>query len=195
MKKFISVLLLAVCFCMATPAVAQMGFGVRGGLNLAKASLNSSAFGVDNRTGFFIGPMAEFTVPLIGVGMDAAVLFSQRNVEVQDHTIKQNGFEIPINLKYTIGFSRLLAVYLAAGPDFIFDLSKDKSFDKYEYELKNSYVAINLGAGIKLFHHVQFGVNYNIPCASSGKIIETGRGREEYKYKSKVWQVSMTYMF
>ncbi|MCD8261028.1 MAG: porin family protein, partial [Bacteroides sp.] len=176
------------------PALAQMGFGVRGGLNLAKASFSRSDFNVDNRTGFFIGPMAEFTVPLIGVGMDAALLFSQRNVEVENDMIRQNGFEIPVNLKYTLGFSRLLAAYLATGPNFIFDLSKDRSKNVFDYELNRSYVAWNIGAGIKLLHHLQFGINYNIPFSSSGTITKKRDG-EEYNYKSKIWQVSMTYMF
>lgn len=41
---------------------------VKGGLNLSKASFSKDALKGDNQTGWFIGPMAEFTLPIIGVG-------------------------------------------------------------------------------------------------------------------------------
>ena len=53
-------------------AQAQIHFGVKGGLNLSKASFSNvkENFKKDNFTGFFIGPMAEFSIPLLGLGVD-----------------------------------------------------------------------------------------------------------------------------
>ncbi len=42
MKKIFSALLVAVCICMAMPAQAQINFGVKGGLNLSKASFSKA---------------------------------------------------------------------------------------------------------------------------------------------------------
>ncbi|MCY6294701.1 porin family protein [Bacteroides fragilis] len=123
MKKIISALMIAVCIGMAMPAQAQLiKFGVKGGVNLAKADFNKSDLKTDNFTGFFIGPMAEVTIPLVGLGVDGALLFSQRGVKVGDESIRQNGLDIPINLKYTIGLGSALGIYVAAGPDFYFNL-------------------------------------------------------------------------
>lgn len=58
--------------------------------------------------------MAEITIPIVGLGVDGALLFSQRG----KGDVKQIGAEVPINLKYTIGLGSLLGVYFAAGPDF-----------------------------------------------------------------------------
>ena len=66
MKKIISVFMVAVCLMMAAPVQAQLHFGVKGGLNLSKASFSKDALKGDNQTGWFIGPMAEFTLPIIG---------------------------------------------------------------------------------------------------------------------------------
>ena len=62
MKKIFGALMIAVCIGMAMPAQAQLHFGVKGGLNLSKASFSDvkTNFKKDNFTGFFIGPMAEF---------------------------------------------------------------------------------------------------------------------------------------
>ncbi len=67
MKKIFGALMIAVCIGMAMPAQAQIHFGVKGGLNLSKASFSNVGdnFKKDNFTGFFIGPMAEFNIPIV----------------------------------------------------------------------------------------------------------------------------------
>ncbi|WP_077152973.1 porin family protein [Bacteroides bouchesdurhonensis] len=198
MKKIFSALLVAVCICMAMPAQAQINFGVKGGLNLSKASFSKADFKKDNFTGFFIGPMAEFKIPVVGLGLDGALLFSQRGIEVEGTKIKQNGLDIPINLKYNIGLGSLLGVYLAAGPDFYFDFEKNKQvWDADDYRIrtdkKRTEVGINLGAGVKLVNHLQVGFNYNIPLGDSAKLIDSDA--ESASYKTKTWQVSIAYLF
>lgn len=86
MKKIISVLMVAVCLMMAAPAQAQLHFGVKGGLNISKLSFSKDAFKGDNKTGFFVGPMAEFTLPIIGIGADVAAFRGRwrENNEVKD---------------------------------------------------------------------------------------------------------------
>ena len=198
MKKIFSALLVAVCICMAMPAQAKINFGVKGGLNLSKASFSKADFKKDNFTGFFIGPMAEFKIPVVGLGLDGALLFSQRGIEVEGTKIKQNGLDIPINLKYNIGLGSLLGVYLAAGPDFYFDFEKNKQvWDADDYRIrtdkKRTEVGINLGAGVKLVNHLQVGFNYNIPLGDSAKLIDSDA--ESASYKTKTWQVSIAYLF
>lgn len=200
MKKILSVLVVAICIGMAIPAQAQVNFGVKGGLNLSKASFSNvrEDFKKDNFTGFFIGPMAEVQIPIVGLGLDGALLFSQRGVKAEDRTIKQNGLDIPINLKYTIGLGSMLGIYVAAGPDFYFDFEKNKQiWDSENFELrtdkKRTEVGINLGAGVKLVNHLQVGFNYNIPLGDTAKLIVDGA--EDASYKTKTWQVSVAYIF
>jgi hypothetical protein len=122
MKKIFSAFIIAVgCMFMAMPAQAQLiKWGVKGGVNLTKIDWDGGYKGnKDNSAGFFIGPMAEITIPIVGLGVDGALLFSQRG----KGDVKQIGAEVPINLKYTIGLGSLLGVYFAAGPDFFFDLA------------------------------------------------------------------------
>lgn len=195
MKKIFSALLIAVCIGMALPAQAQLHFGVKGGLNLSKASFSDvgANFKKDNFTGFFIGPMAEFNIPIVGLGVDAALLFAQRGIKVDDTTIKQNGLDIPVNLKYNIGLGSLIGIYFAAGPDFYFDFAKDKTFADTKVDKRKAEVGINVGAGVKLLKHLQVGANYNIPLGDTAKFKEDG---SEYgSYKTKTWQVSIAYLF
>ena len=185
MKKIFGALMIAVCIGMAMPAQAQIHFGVKGGLNLSKASFSNVGdnFKKDNFTGFFIGPMAEFTIPIVGLGVDGALLFSQRGKD----EVKQTGLEVPVNLKYTIGLGSLLGIYVAAGPDFFFDFKKKDYVDR-----KKAQVALNLGAGVKLLKHLQVGVTYQLPMGDSFTWKNAG---DAIGAKNKTWQVSAAYLF
>ena len=196
MKKIFGALMIAICIAMAMPAQAQIHFGVKGGLNLSKASFSnvSENFKKDNFTGFFIGPMAEFNIPIVGLGVDASLLFAQRGIKVSegndDITVKQNGIDIPVNLKYTIGLGSLAGIYLAAGPDFYFDFAGNKTIEGMRTDKKKAEVGINVGAGLKLLNHLQVGANYNIPLGNTADIEGTNAS-----YKTKTWQVSVAYIF
>jgi hypothetical protein len=188
MKKVISVMMVAVALMMAAPAQAQLiKFGVKGGVNMSELDFDGGYEGnKDNATGFFIGPMAEFTLPIVGLGIDGAVMFSQRGKS----ETKEQGFEVPVNLKYTIGLGSMAGVYLAAGPDFFFNL---KDFDVEGGKAKKSQVAVNIGAGLKLLSKLQLGVTYQIPMGDSFEWKDAvGAGGSA---KNKTWQVSAAYMF
>lgn len=112
MKKFFSVFMIAVCcMALAMPAQAQLiKFGVKGGVNLSKLKFEGMK---DNSTGFFFGPMAEITIPVIGLGVDGALLYSQKGDKMEGLDMKQSGLDIPVNLKYSIGLGSMLGIYVA----------------------------------------------------------------------------------
>ena len=215
MKKVFSILLVAVCcLALATPAQAQLlKWGVKGGVNMSKIDWKGGYEGnKDNSAGFFIGPMAEITIPVAGLGVDAAVMYSQRGKkhDVTDGSdglsldARQQGIEIPINLKYTIGLGSLLGIYVAAGPDFFFNF-KDMDLKGFGQSLngddlidsKKTQVGINVGAGVKLVKHLQVGFNYQIPLGdsfSAGKALEA-IGEDILGGKTKTWQISVAYIF
>ncbi|ADV43039.1 porin family protein [Bacteroides helcogenes] len=209
MKKIFSAFIIAVCcMFMAMPAQAQLiKWGVKGGVNLSKIDWKGGYDGnKDNSTGFFIGPMAEVTIPIVGLGVDAALMYSQRgnkydvqkgNTTVGSIDAKQQGIEIPINLKYTFGLGSMLGIYVAAGPDFFFnfkdvDLSMlGLSGSSDNVDSKKAQVGLNLGAGVKLLSHLQIGFNYQIPLGNSFELKNLG----DASAKTKTWQVSAAYIF
>lgn len=204
MRKFISTLFVAVAlmFVGVQSAQAQLSFGVKGGVNLQKADFDDVKANTKNFTGFFIGPMAEFTLPIVGLGVDGALLYSQTGMILEgdgdDETLKNHAIEIPINLKYSIGLGSLASVYAAAGPQFAFSLSQDKmKFDDFSTKpFKKSQLSLNLGLGVKLINHLQAGVTYNIPL---GDTAEFDFGAEEamdaITAKNKTWKIHVAYMF
>lgn len=198
MKKIISVVMVAVCLMMTVPAQAQLHFGVKGGLNISKLSFSKDILKGDNKTGFFIGPMAEFTIPIVGVGADIAALYSQSDLGTDGYqSMKLKTFAVPVNLKWSFGLGSMLGVYIAAGPQFDFNIGNKSWSD--ELSLKKSTTSFNVGAGLKLIRHLQLGVNYNFALSNTGKFeyyTEGGSDRyHSYNIKNNTWQVSLAYLF
>lgn len=193
MKKVLSTLALMACIMMALPAQAQLKFGLKGGLNISKVTFSASDINSDNRTGFFIGPMAEFTIPVIGVGIDAAALYTQSGAKMkyENESLDKNlkTIEIPVNLKYNFGLGSMAGVYVAAGPQFGFNVGSGHLGD---YDIKDCNTTFNVGAGVKLILHLQIGVNYNFSINKVAKYEEEGK---KYDMKKNTWQVSLAYLF
>ena len=209
MKKALIVCSLALLSFI--PASAQFSWGLRGGVNLVNNDITKvtkeSATSKDSYTGFFIGPMAEVQVPIIGIGVDVAALYSQKGIELPDTTMKNQSFSIPLSLKYSLGLGNFAAVYFAAGPQFDFKIGDLKTTFKdgdevKDFALEKSSWSINVGAGVKLINHIQAGVNYNIPVSKEGavKVIENPTpgavvDNEPVDFKSSTLQFSRTWTF
>lgn len=213
MNKLFTALMITVCLGMVVPAQAQIKLGVKGGLNLASASLSDAwkeKGNADNYTGFFIGPMVDVTIPIIGIGIDGALMYSQKGTKFsyedgsvsKSKTFEQQGIEVPINLKYSVGLGSLASLYFAAGPSFYFNMKSDDkltlSSGEAAIDYEKSEVALNLGVGVKLINHLQLGVNYNMGLTDSAKASVDGGAwgsLSSGSFKSKVWQVSVAYLF
>lgn len=104
MKKIVGLILLAVMVLIAVPAKSQIKFGIKGGLNISSVHFNKDLVGKDNVTGFNIGPMVEVMAPIMGVGFDAAILYSQKGIGVKsEKDIKNDYIDVPVNLKWKFG--------------------------------------------------------------------------------------------
>lgn len=200
MKKIFSAFMVMALLLITIPANAQFKFGVKGGLNISKLSVSKDILKSDNQTGFFIGPMAEFTIPIVGLGVDVAALYNQSGVATVsgsegevNSTLKT--VEIPINLKWTFGLGSTAGVYVAAGPQFGFNVGDRIIQDIYEFKKNNT--TFNVGVGVKLIRHLQIGVNYNFGLSRVASII----GNDEFKefagekIRNNTWQISLAYLF
>lgn len=201
MKKIISILALITCLFMATPAQAQFRFGIKGGLNTSTVTFSDEVFKGDNRTGFFFGPTAEYTLPMLGLGLDVSALYT-RSVTEYDR-LESNGtrdsketlksLEFPINVKWTVGLGSSFGIFVAGGPQFGFNVGSGRYADAFR--VKNCYKSFNLGGGIKLLRHIQLGINYNFGISKYAKAISQEYDGASGHMRKKMWQFSFGYMF
>lgn len=195
-KRLLSVILaLAVIF----PAMAQFKIGPRLGVAVNSLHFNKDTFKEDNRAGFTGGLQIEFTAPIIGIGMDASLMYVKRSGRGLNHEyVGSDYIDIPLNLKYKISFpgvEKLVKPFIFTGPDFAF-LANKKTVSNIIKRRKFD-VGWNFGFGLELISHLQIGASYGIGLTKA--LEETGFKDENNKAgidgKNRYWTVTAAWLF
>lgn len=203
MKKTIFCVALVAALFLAIPANAQFKIGPKVGVNISTLSLGgdlSKNFKSSNVSSFTGGVMAEFMVPVIGIGLDASVMYTRKGSDlknlVENSTEKQHTdyVEIPINLKYKFSLpvvGSFMSPFVYAGPSFAFRVG-DNLADQYKN--KSFETAINLGLGLEFFSHLQIAAQYGWGL---GKTMELDDNliNATLNGKSRAWTVTAAYLF
>lgn len=212
MKKYVSLIMLAVAMMFAQQADAQLQFGVKGGLNVSSISFNQDLFDSSNRSGWFLGPTMKLSTPILGLGLDASALYEQKSSQVEntkvqggETTINQKSVIIPVNVRWGFGLGSMASMFVFAGPQFGFNVGKDEftwtSREDYQntFQLKKSNLSVNVGAGVSLLKHLQVTANYSIATGKTGEAKVSKVIDDTYDTittgKANAWQVSLSYFF
>lgn len=208
-KNILSLAVIVAALAFAMPSQAQIKFGIKGGLNVDNINLKDSYGGTlkaKNRTGFFAGVTADVTIPLAGLGADIAVLYDNKVVGIRNNDFSTEAektlhyIDLPINAKYTVGFSSLVSAYIATGPQFSWNIG-DRHWTPQnvtqDWEIKKSEFSWNVGCGVTALSHVRVGYNYNIAIGKTAEfdLLTTGVKGAKGKLKNNTHQISLTYLF
>jgi hypothetical protein len=204
MKTLKKIVILAIMIAVSTvSANAQFRFGLKAGVNLNKLDFSnvSSNFGSDNGCGFTGGVMTEFQVPIVGLCLDASLMYThmsaETTVETDNSTIEtenKNFLEIPINLKYKFNLpvvSSFLTPYIATGPAFAFKFGGDNDV----FKTKTFQCAWNVGVGIEFFSHLQITGQYAFGINNIAESIIGGTATDNIKLKNNYWTITAAYLF
>ena len=204
-----AIVALALLFSVPSHAGEPLQFGLKAGLNVTDMKFNSSVFNKSNQAGWFFGPTVKFTLPIVGLGMDASVLYDYRSAKLDydnvNKTIKQQQVSVPVNVRYSIGLGRSASILLFGGPQVAFNVG-DKDFRWTEcsnYALKKSNFSINLGFGVTALKHLQVTANYNIACGKTADVtwktgpnaVGSALGLNKKSSRNNSWQVGVAYFF
>ncbi|MCD7714433.1 MAG: PorT family protein [Prevotella sp.] len=208
MKKKILIIFLV---CAAQGAMAQVNFGVKGGINVSHFTVKESVISSNNRTGFYFGPTMRAMIPHTGAGFDLSVLFDQRQGGVfigagdeglqfdnkgrlirEEKMVHQRQIVVPLNLRYELGSGDVVSFVLFAGPQLGVNVGKDVS--ELDWRWKTADLSVNMGLGVVLLDHLQINANYNLACGrvSDFRKPNTSDGDNG---KFNAWQVGLAYYF
>lgn len=202
MKKTLSLIIpMLLLFLVATPASAEVKFGLRGGYNITKLTFSSADLSTANRSGYFIGPTVKIDLPL-GLDIDASALYNHTGVETDYYAtspttiervdLSRNSLALPINLRKGFGMGDTASFFVFVGPQFDFLLNGDKDIADSKWTWKSSAISINVGAGVMLMNHVEVRANYNIPCGTTGSFTFD---KTASNAKTGTWQIGLAYYF
>lgn len=204
MKKMIGLLMVTMLMAVM-PAHAQgINFGIKGGINSTEMKFDKSVFDSENRVGWFIGPTLKVALPVGGLGVDIAALYNQQETKLNDQSITQKNVVVPVNVRLNFGLGSTAGVYVAAGPQFGFNVGDDefnwKDKENYEntFQLKKSSFSVNLGAGLYLSKHIELGFTYNISLGKTGDATFKDSMKavtSDDDTKAKAWTIAACYYF
>lgn len=210
MKKiFTSAAIALAMLFTANTANAGINFGLKGGLNVTSMSLDSKVFDASNRAGFFIGPTLKFTLPIVGLGIDASALYDQREAKLTvgeaktKESVKTQAINIPINARYSVGLGSVASVLFFAGPQFGFNVG-DKDVDlggDSRWKFRSSQFSVNVGAGFSFMNHFEVTANYNIACGKTGDatlsktLSDVVDSATKDNGRANAWQIALAYYF
>ena len=174
-------LILPALFFVSTNANAQIKVGIKIGTNLSKASINNRIFSSENRAGFLVGPMMDVKLPILGLGIDIAVQYNCRYLQLDaaDGSGLNSGvpnihtIDIPMNAKWTIGNDKILSFYGATGPQISWNIGGQnlKSIlNANQYTMRSSMFSWNFGLGATIVKKFRLGYTYNIGIGETADI-------------------------
>lgn len=192
---------------MGTMAQAQLRFGLRGEVGLNTPSFSEEAIEVENLNSFRIGPTMEYMFPFVDFGVEASLLYSNDRMNVKN--VSENGaastveevsnhyLDVPVNLKYKMGFLLPVKLFVAGGPyarflvsadDFTYESIKDK------VDTKSFEAGINLGLGAEVLSRLAVGINYGIKLTDNYAVDEPA-WEDVFNGKKGTWSLTAVVYF
>lgn len=201
MKTIKTALIIAViAICSALTAQAQFKIGPRLGVNVNSLHFDKSTFDSDNRAGFTGGLMVEFTVPVIGIGLDASVMYVRRDAEWMENnasaTSHRDYIAIPINLKYKFNLpavNHIVRPFLTTGPEFAF-LTSRTGINQFIKNKKSDF-SWNFGIGVELISHLQVAASYGLGINKAVEALNLGNTSNEISAKNRYWTITAAWLF
>jgi hypothetical protein len=167
MKK---VMFAALAIVLASTASARVfAFGAKAGVDMPKAVVTGNYVGINDKlnvNGFHLGIMAEFRIPIVGIGVQPEVLYVHKKAQVlkfdansvqTSATARGNYLEIPINLTWGINLFDIVRPFVIAAPTFSYSLSNIKIAEyadgtSINFKKKSNWgIAFGLGCDIWKF--------------------------------------------
>lgn len=196
MKKY-ALLTLVLFTTLVLRAQTEFSYGVKAGMNIATVNFGGDISTSDNITGFHIGPMGQVDFDLGGLGMDFAILYSQKGISTYGISEEMGYIDIPVNLRWKYNFNAI-GFYVAAGPYASFRITGNESwtsplYKNTEFGSNKVSAGFNLGAGILLLRHLQIGTTYGMGVTNDYTL--KSDKEEVINGKTRTWEVSAALIF
>lgn len=198
MKKII---LLAVAFVI----LSVQGFsqaGIKAGWNFNSSDdfsfRNFDKSNLDNKTGFHVGLLYKFKIPLTGLSIQPELVYSQNKTKFNNTAssttgeFKLNTLKLAASLQWGIDLM-LLRPYIQVVPFLGYTLDNKTTLKELEWDVEKLRYGVGLGAGLDVWK-LQVSCRYNWDLGKAAQFKMPGLGTfKGNKYKN--FEVSLAYFF
>jgi hypothetical protein len=191
-------------FAVMSASAQGIAFGVKGGVNSTKMSIDDDAVKSESGIGFFVGPTLKVDfLPFLGV--QGSLFYEQTNSKVDGEKIKRQSITVPIDVRLNLKLGLESGLYLATGPQVGFNVGEDEfkwnetSSYHSTFQMKKSMFNWNFGVGAMLNKQVELGFVYSLGIAKTGELeseLDKAKANDnKLKPKSSSLLFSATFFF
>ena len=193
MKKFIILLILLV----SLPAMGQVRLGVRGGMTVGELRFDRDVVASDNRVGYCGGLLIDAGIPVVGLGIEASVMYTHRNNRLTDDSrvFKRHYIDIPVYARYRLelaGLKHVFAPLVYTGPaiSVLFNDNGPSTYDN-----SKTYLSWDIGAGADVFNHLRLTATYGIGISKAMHYINSDYNGDKVEGKDRYWTLNAAWLF
>ena len=193
MRKFILILIVLT----ALPAAAQVRFGVRGGMTIGEMRFDRDIIDSDNRVGYTGGLLVDLNIPVVGLGIEASVMYTHRNNRLTDHNnvFKRHYIDIPVYARYKLslpGISKVFEPLAFTGPSFsvLFNENGPSNYDN-----SKTYLSWDVGLGADLFRHLRLTGTYGLGISRALEYMDSEYTGDKVNGRDRYWTLSAAFLF
>lgn len=107
-------------------AQSPIDFGIKGGLNFANLSSDDD---LDSRTGIHAGLVLDFSLPMLPIGVESGIYYSQKGAEFTENGITVTGkldyIEVPVLAKISVGPPGPFSPHVLIGPYAAYNINAE----------------------------------------------------------------------
>jgi len=192
-------LMLALLLTLVTTisSQAELRLGVKGGVTVNELRFNRDVMNADNRAGFTGGLVADLSLPVTGLGVEASLLYTHRDNELSDgyETFKRDYIDIPVHvrLKFGIlGLGKVISPYVFTGPSFSILFHDDMPSN---YDNSRTYTSWDIGGGVELLNHLRVSASYAIGFTKAMRSVNLDYEKPSVQGKDRYWTLTAAYLF
>lgn len=163
-----NLLLLVACLLVSLQGFSQ--FGIKAGYNFNKMgdikiahensnTVNSLKSAVEQKTGFHVGVLYKFQIPIVGIAIQPELIYSQTkgNVELAysdiapiKSNVSVDYLQLPVSLQWGLDLV-LLRPYIQVVPYIGYCIGKDTNVKDLKLKTEDFNYGIGLGAGLDIW--------------------------------------------
>ena len=187
MMRFVAA---AIILMTSMPAMAQVNFGICGGVVIEQSMPDSDSKDSERYIGYTAGAIVDFDLPAQGLGIEAGAMCTKHTYGKP--SMEQYSVDVPVHVRYRLEVpvvEKVVAPYVFTGPAVSAGVSNKmpKKVDDVKMSLR-----WNVGAGVQMFKHVRVAATYGIQVSKTD-IVDNGslvKGK-----KGNCWSISAAVMF
>ncbi|REL38835.1 PorT family protein [Rhodohalobacter sp. SW132] len=144
-------------------AQSPIDFGVKGGLNFATLSSDDD---VDSRSGFHAGLVLDFSLPMLPLGVESGLYYTQKGAEFTEEGITITGkldyIEIPVLAKISVGPPGPFSPHIVAGPYAAYNINSELEASSgsasFSEDFSNETTDLDFGGIVGVGADFNFGI-------------------------------------